>query len=187
MKEFVAEWRVMQSHRRAPGFTLIEQLVAAAILTVATLGALKYQYHAAAMGRIASGQVAAAHAAHLLLEDWKSTGGSVTYDPSSLGLGFSAGNTVPAGFTTPAGLGTTLNGAVYAVTLENLPMLALLKYLDVDQDAQAKITLRQLAVVVQFAQIDQHQSGGMSTPESRFAGLPLITLVTYVRLDGADG
>ena len=187
MNASVAEVQIMPSHRCAPGFTLIEQLVDAAILAVATLGALEYQYYAAAMGRIASGQTAAARAAHLLLEDWKSTGGSTGYDPSSLGLGFSGGNAVPSGFTTPAGLGTTLNSAVYGITLDNLPMLAMLKYLDVDQDAQAKTTLRQLAVIVRFAQIDQNQSGGMSTLESRFAGLPAITLVTYVRLDGSDG
>ncbi len=90
--------RTVQSDLRATGFTLIEQLVAAAILTVAAVGAFQYQYYTAAMGRIASGQTAAARAAHLLLEDWKSTGGSTAYDPSSLGLGFSSGLSVPGGF-----------------------------------------------------------------------------------------
>jgi len=175
----------MRSNRRVPSFTLIEQMVAAAILAVATLGALEYQYYAAGMGRIARGQVAAARAAHLLLADWKSTGGSLEYDPFHLGVGFSGGSGVPAGFTTPAGLGTTLNSAVYGITLDNLPMLTMLKYLDVAQDTQAKTTLRQLAVIVRFVQVEE--GGCMSTPESRFAGLPPITLVTYVRLDGSDG
>jgi hypothetical protein len=160
-------------------------MVAVAILVVATLGALQYEYYAAAQGRIATGQIAAARAAHLLLEDWKSTGGSTEYDPHGLGLGFSNASAVPAGFTTPAGLGTTLNNAVYGITLANLPMLTMLKYVDVDRDAQARTTLRQLAVVVRFAQIDP--GGGMSVPEDRFAGLAPITLVTYVRLDGANG
>jgi hypothetical protein len=82
-------------------------------------------------------------------------------------------------------LGTTLNNGVYGITLANLPMLAMLKYLDVEQDSQAQTTLRQLAVVVRFAQIEA--GGGMSVPENRFGGLAPITLVTYVRLDGADG
>jgi hypothetical protein len=159
-------------------------MVAAVILTVATLGALQYQYYAAAQGRIATGQIAAARTAHLLLEDWKSTAGSTQYDPHSLGLGFSGVCAVPTGFTTPDGLGTTLNNGVYGITLANLPMLAMLKYLDVEQDSQAQTKLRQLAVVVRFARID---AGGMSVPETRFAGLAPITLVTYVRLDGADG
>lgn len=175
----------MPSVRRASGFTLIEQMVATAVLAVATLGALQYQYYATAMGRIASGQMAAARIAHLLLEDWKSTGGSLQYNPHDLGLGFSAGSAVPAGFTTPAGLGTTLNSSVYGITLNSLPLLALLQYLDVDQDEQAQTTLRQLAVVIRFGQIAQ--GGGLATPEDRFAGLPPVTLVTYVRLDGSDG
>jgi prepilin-type N-terminal cleavage/methylation domain-containing protein len=181
----LAKGRVGPAPAREPGFTLIEQMVAAAILAIATLGILQYQYGTVAAGRIATGQTAAARIAHLLLEDWKSTGGSLQYNPHNLGLGFSAGTTVPAGFTTPAGLGTTLNNSVYGITASNLPMLALLKYLDVDHDDQAKTTLRQLAVVVRFAQTDQN--GGLSVSESRFAGLPPITLVTYVRLDASDG
>ena len=175
----------MRSDPRATGFTLIEQVVAAAILTVAALGTFRYQYYTAALGRIASGETAAARTAQLLLEDWKSTGGATTYHPSSLGLGFSSGLAVPSGFTTPAGLGTTLNNSVYSLTWGNLPLLAMLKYLDVAQDTQARTTLRQLAVVVCYAQIDQ--SGSMSTPESRFAGLAPITLVTYVRVDASKG
>lgn len=160
-------------------------MVAAAILAVATLGALEYQYYATAMGRIASGQIAAGRIAHLLLVDWKSTGGSLEYDPATLGLGFAAGRAIPSGFTTPAGLGTALNSAVYGITLDDLPLLAMLKYQDVDQDTQADTTLRQLAVIVRFGQVDQ--GGGMSTPESRFAGLAPVVLATYVRLDGSDG
>jgi prepilin-type N-terminal cleavage/methylation domain-containing protein len=185
VNEFIAEVRIMRSDRRVPGFTLVEQMVAAAILAVATLGALEYQYYAAAMGRIASGQMAAGRVAHLLLVDWKSTGGSLEYDPAGLGLGFSAGRAIPGGFTTPAGLGAALNSAVYGITLDNLPMLAMLKYQDVDQDTQAQTTLRQLTVIVRFAQVDA--GGGMSTPESRFAGLAPTIFVTYVRLDGSDG
>jgi len=185
MKASAVELRIVPPRRGEAGFTLIEQMVAAALLAVATLGTLQYEYHAAALGRIAHGQIAAARIAHLLLEDWKSTGGSTEYDPSRIGMGFSGGYAVPAGFTTPPGLGTTLNNTVYAVTRSNLQMLALLKYTDVEQDTAAKTTLRQLAVIVRFAHIEP--GGGMSTPESRFAGLAPITLVTYVRLDGSDG
>ncbi|MBM4028472.1 MAG: prepilin-type N-terminal cleavage/methylation domain-containing protein [Planctomycetes bacterium] len=171
--------------RKYEGFTLIEQMVAAAVLAVATLGTLGYQYHAATMGRIARGQIGAARAAHLLLVDWKSTGGSKEYDPAGLGLGFSERGAVPAGFTTPAGLGTTLNDMVYGITLDGLPMLAALKYQDVDKDTQTQTTLRQLAVILRFAQVNP--DGSMSTPESRFVDLPPVTMVTYVRLDGSDG
>lgn len=175
----------LRQSRRAQGFTLIEQVVAAVILAVATLGALQYQCFAAGQGRIARVQSAAARAAHLLIEDWKSTAGSPEYDPSTLGLGFSAGVAAPSGFTTPSGLGATLNDAVYGATFCDVPALVMLKYLDVAEDSLARITLRQLAVIVRFGQVGA--GGTITVAESKFADLPPITLVTYVRLDATDG
>ncbi len=166
------------------GFTIAEQLVAAAILAVATLGTLQYQYFAAGQGRIAQARVAAARVAQLLLEDWKSTGGSAEYDPAQLDLGFSADTTVPSDFTTPSGLGATLNDAVYHITLNEVPALILLKYVDVEQDSQARTTLRQIAVVIRFGQV---AAGGAIAVESRFADLPPIIFATYVRLDATNG
>jgi len=158
--------------------------VAAAILAVATLGTLQYQYFAAGQSRIAQARVAAARVAQLLLEDWKSTAGSAEYDPSRLGLGFSEGTTVPSGFTTPSGLGATLNDVVYSITLNDVPTLILLKFVDVEQNTQARTTLRQITVVIRFGQVD---SGGEVSVESRFADLPPIIFATYVRLDATDG
>jgi prepilin-type N-terminal cleavage/methylation domain-containing protein len=171
--------------RCVQGFTLIEQVVAAVILAVATLGALQYQYFAAGQGRIARVQIAAARAAHLLIEDWKSTAGSTDYSPSGLGMGFSSGVAVPSGYTTAGGLGATLNNVVYGATFCGVPALVMLKYLDVAEDALAKTTLRQLAVIVRFGQVGA--GGSITVAESKFAQLPPITLVTYVRLDATDG
>lgn len=176
--------RILRLDRLARGFTLIEQMVAAVILAVATLGVLQYQYFAAGQARIAHVQIAAAHAAHLLIEDWKSTAGSDEYDPSELGMGFSAGIAVPSGFGAPSGLGTTLNDAVYSIAFCDVPALVMLKYMDVAEDTQAKTTLRQIAVIIRFGQVS---SGRISVPETRFAEMPPITLVTYVRLDATDG
>jgi prepilin-type N-terminal cleavage/methylation domain-containing protein len=175
----------MRQSWRAQGFTLIEQVVAAVILAVATLGSLQYQYFAAGQGRIARVQTAAARAAHLLIEDWKSTAGSAEYDPSGLGIGFATGVAAPAGYATPGGLGTTLNDVVYGATFCDVPALVMLKYLNVAEDPLAKTTLRQLAVIVRFGQVGS--GGGISVAESQFAQLPPITLVTYVRLDATDG
>jgi len=174
----------MRIIRFARGFSLVEQIVTAVILAIAALGALQYEYFAAAHARIARVQMAAARAAQLLIEDWKSTAGSDEYDPSALGLGFSHAGAAPSGFTTAAGLGATLNDAVYGITLCDMPVLAMLKYLDVAHDTVARTTLRQLAVVVRYG---QSEAGGVTVPESRFADLPPIILVTYVRLDATDG
>lgn len=170
--------------RRARGFTLIEQVVAGVVLAIAALGALQYEYFAAGHARIARVQTAAARAAQLLIEDWKSTGGSDQYDPSTLGLGFTHAGASPTDFTTATGLGATLNGAVYSVTVCDMPILMALMYVDVEQDTVAKTTLRQIAVVARYGQAG---SGGITTPDPKFADLPPIILVTYVRLDATDG
>jgi type II secretory pathway pseudopilin PulG len=170
--------------RRARGFTLIEQVVAGVVLAIAALGALQYEFFAAGQARIARVQTAAARAAQLLIEDWKSTGGSDQYDPSTLGLGFSHAGAAPTDFTTATGLGATLNGAAYSATVCDMPILVALLYVDVEQDSVAKTTLRQLAVVARYGQAG---SGGVSVPDPRFAELPPIILVTYVRLDATDG
>jgi len=176
--------RGMRIARFARGFSLVEQAVAGVVLAIAALGALQYEAFAAGQARIARVQTAAARAAQLLIEDWKSTAGSDQYDPSTLGLGFTHAGAAPTDFTTAAGLGATLNGAVYSITLCDMPTLVALLYLDVEQDTVAKTTLRQLAVVARYGQAG---AGGVTVPEPRFTDLPPIILVTYVRLDATDG
>lgn len=169
-------------HRRfASGVTLLEVMVAASILIVASLGALHCQYYVAGHGRIAEAVVTATHTAQLLLEDWKSTGGSEEYDPSSLSLGFSEAMAIPTGFTTPGGLGAALNDAVYSITLNDVPMQVMLKYLNVIGDDDAETTLTQLAVIVHFETSDDGED------ESRFEEIPPVILVTYVRRDASNG
>jgi len=159
--------------------------VAAIILVVAAMGTMRCQYFAATHARIARAQTAAAHVAQLLSEDWKSTGGSTEYDPTALGLGFSEPLAVPSGFTTAEGLGSTLNDGVYSVTVDDAPLLVMLKYLDVVQDSHVEATLRQLSVVIRFGATrgreDQHD------PDNRLAEMPPMTWVTYVRIDASNG
>ena len=174
--------RARAGRNQAAGATLAEVAVAFVVLVVAALGALRYQYYAVVQGRIGRAQIAATHTAHLLLEDWKSTGGSTDYDPFELGLGFSSPQAVPASFTTAEGLGSVLNEAVYTLRQNDTPLTVMLKYLDVGQNEQAEAALRQLAVIVRFT-----EAGEGENSESRLAGLPPVTLVTYVRLDATNG
>ncbi len=168
--------------RSVSGTTLVEVAVASVVLVVTALGTLRYQYYAVTQGQIARAQITATHTASLLLVDWKSTGGSVDYDPSKLGLGFSAPQAVPADFQTPEGLGSVLNNAVYTLRQDDTTLMVMLKYLDVNQDAQAEATLRQLAVVVRFSAPQEQEDRA-----SRLAGLPAASFVTYVRLDATNG
>jgi len=161
----------------AAAVTLIEIMVAMVVLAIATLGALSYQYHAAVHARIARVQTAATYAAQLLLEDWKSTGGSTKYNPTLLSVGFSSPLPIPAELTDKVALllAEPLNNAVYAITIDDLPLVAMLRWEDVAYDATAEVKLRQLCVTVVSGTVNQLES------------IPPVTLTTYIRLDAVGG
>ena len=158
----------------AAAVTLVEVMVAMSVLSIATLGALSYQYLAAKHARLARAQITGTRTAQLLLEDWKSTGGSGEYDPATLGLGFSTKLQVPSFWSEGegVGIGTPLRTDVYYIIVDNVPMWILLRWRDIDYDSTAEVTLRQLGVI-----INCDQSYGV---------LPIV-LSTYVRIDGAGG
>jgi len=71
------------------GMTLIEIVVSTVVVTVAAIGVLSYEYHSAKQMRMAFAQTAAVRIGYLLLEDWKSHGGSLRYANGSSGGGVS--------------------------------------------------------------------------------------------------
>jgi hypothetical protein len=79
----------IKQRKFASAVSLVEVIIVTAVFAVVTIGALSYQYHAAKNAQIAHAQITATCTAQLLLEDWKSTGGSQSYDPAKLGMGFS--------------------------------------------------------------------------------------------------
>lgn len=166
---------------------LIEVMVAMFVLAIAALGALNYQYYAAGQARIARSQITAMRTAQLVLEDWKSTGGSGDYDVSMLGLGFSSGLKIPSQWSEGkgVGLGSPLNNSVYSITVDNLPMVVMLKWQDVAEDTTAEVKLRQLSVIVSFGEVDDN--GNLTFPESYLENITDVTLTTYVRIDASGG
>lgn len=160
--------------KNSKAFTLIEMVIATAIIALVVIGALDYQYYAVASVRLANTQITAARAAQLLLEDWKSDGGLDVYDPSALNLGFASG-AVPGGFLMGQSFGSILNNSVYTITVNKVPMLIVLCWNDVSHDDVSGATLRQLTVMVRWQ--GQATGGG-----SELCSTPVI-LATYVRLD----
>ncbi len=158
--------------RFAGAVTLIEIMVAMAILVIAALGGLGYQYHAARHSRIARAEIIGIRTAQLLLEDWKSNGGSPTYDPSTLGLGFSSKlETAVVGNS-----GTDL----YFIMVDNVPMQVLLEWINRPADAyyidsQTGATLREISVTVTFV--------GASGIADEWENVAPIILTTYVKID----
>lgn len=159
---------------------MVEVTIAMAVLTIIALGALGYQYHATRQARVAHGQMTATRIGLLLLEDWKSTGGSEDYDPVFADLGFETTQCAASDFGFGEGLGTALRNTVYGITIDDVPMHIVLKYKDVDTDEVAQITLRQIAVVLKF-----DEPGGQSGTLAAYN--PAISLSTHVRLDASGG
>jgi Tfp pilus assembly protein PilV len=164
--------------RRA--ITLLEVMIATAVLVIASTGALSYQYHAAKGAQIARAQITGTRTAQLLLEDWMSTGGSDEYDPTELKFGFSA---VPIPSVFEGVKGNPLNNAIYTITVDKLPLMVMLAWADVDHDLLSDVTLRRLSAVVRF--------GSTSVDDKRITQqiefIRPITMTTYVRIDAAGG
>ena len=151
--------------KRFKGALLIEVMVAMVVLAIAALGALSYQYHAARQARLAQAQMTATRTAQLLLEDWKSTGGSTDYDPTVLELGFENA--------------ASEDEADYLITVDELPMYLTLSHNDVEYDSVAEITLREITVTAQWRR--NCEEGPRESDD------PSLVLTTYVRVDASGG
>ena len=186
----------------AKAVTLIEVIVAMVALAVTAMGALGYQYHAAVQARIAYAQTTSTRAAQLLLEDWKSTGGSSNYDPTALGLGFSADLPLPANDHAP------LPDGIYSIMADNVPLLVMLNSADVDHDDTTGVTLRQLTVTVGWRRdpsknvetylgkiVSAQIVSAQAVPAQISEGIvelkdilrTSVSMTTYVRLDASGG
>jgi hypothetical protein len=161
--------------------TLIEAAVAMAVLTLAMLGAMSYEFHANKDSQIAHAQTAATRIAQLLLEDWKSTGGSDEYNPTFLDLGFSPALSIPSDFSFDSSLGYPLNDAVYSIKINEIPMMVMLVWKEIAYDNTAEIKLLQLAAIVQY----REASG--ETDFQWLENIEPLTLATYARVDASDG
>lgn len=146
------------------GFTLIEIIIAMAILAIVSLGAIGYQFRAVRQTRIGNTKMAAARIGSLILENWKSHGGSDVYDPTELDLGITK-------------LTTFENR--YLITLDNVSFYLTLSARDVDSNSTTGVTLRELSVFIQWNSDYQQE-----IPESSD---PSTTFYTYVRQDQSGG
>jgi len=153
----------MQSLRihSVKGVTLIEGLVAIAMVAILGLGGLSYQYFGAKHFHIAHQELTATRAGQLIIEDWKSNGAIdiVNYDATQLGVGFEKPD--------PG------DNSYYTITIDNVNLHLTLSYADVEVDDDAGVTLRQINVKVQW----ETSAGGLTQDD------PSITLSTYARLD----
>ena len=145
------------------GVTLVEVSVAIAVLAVASIGAINYQYHATRQSLVARSEITATRVAQLLLEDWKSRGGDETYDPEDLGMGFTAMQAADW----------------YRIKVDNLSMAVNLQWKNVEQDLAAGVTLRELRVEFRW-RVDR-TDGAIRDID------PEYVMTTLVRRDQSSG
>ena len=104
------------------GFSLVDVLVAVAILLIAIIGTSRLRYYSAMDARKAGLRIGAARTGLLLCENWRGVNGSGTYDPvASLGsdvtISTGTGPSAPSGFTSLGSYTINLNGTTYYATL----------------------------------------------------------------------
>jgi len=152
-----------RERRQPAGVTLLELVIATLILSIASVGALTYQYHAAKRAHSAQAELTAAQLAQLVIDDWKSTGGDEFYDPADLDLG----------------LEELSNSRIYRIRLNDFPMRVGLEHNDVEIDEAAGVTLREIRVVVRWRRDykDLEPAGDD----------PVFISTTYVRRDQSGG
>ena len=140
-------------------FTIVEVMIAAAIVFIAIIGTSANRYGATLNARRADLHATAVRTALLLCEGWNGTCGSTSFNPdntfsSGLDIIASEGPDAPDGFTT---LGS------YRIMLEGVEYYATLSWENAETD------LRALSVIVSWDPSGQGQSAAKS-----------YQLITYV-------
>jgi len=148
--------------RNKRAMTLIEVMIAAAIIIVIALGTMCYEYLCIDHVRYARAELTATRVGQLLIEDWKSDGGSSDYNPEDLQMNFNLPDNV-------------LTNCVTVV--DGLPLYISMTNSDVPGgvDNFAGIKLSELRVVVAWRK--DFGSGPLNDDD------PRVSLVTYVRQD----
>lgn len=135
--------------------------MAITILSIVSIGCLGYQYFSTRMATRANAELTATRTARLVLDNWKKTGGDENFEPTSLNVGFEK-----------SGHG---NKTHYLITINQIPMTLDMQWQDVEYDAVAAVTLRQIQVTVQWR--SDYQEGDVTNDD------PIYVMTTYVRID----
>ncbi len=136
-------------------------MLAVSVIVIAALGTLGYEYLCVNHVRFARAQLTATRVGQLLIEDWKSAGGSADYNPENLHMGFVLPPELPAGN--------------FVTTIDGLPLHITMSHSDVATDPVAGVTLRRIDVVVQWRR--GFGNGAVAADD------PGVNLTTYVRQD----
>ncbi len=153
----------MRKIKNSAGFTMVEVIITMAVLSIVSLGAIGYQYHAVQRSKIGEAKMDAARLGSLLLESWKSRGGILNFDPTALNIG----------------IGELDDSNQYKVLIDGIPFYISLITDVIDTNEITGVTLRQLSVFVQWNPDYSDRPPDSSAPGTTFH--------TYVRQDQSGG
>jgi type II secretory pathway pseudopilin PulG len=142
------------------GMTLVEVMIAVAVVIIAALGTMCYEYLCIDHVRIARAELTATRIGQLLIEDWKSDGGSLDYNPEDLHMGFSLPDDLPTNCVT---------------VVDGLPLHISMTHSKVDTDPFTGTELSEISVVVSWK---RYFGSGAPADDD-----PRVALTTYVRRD----
>lgn len=150
----------IKARKRRFGLTIVEVMVAAAVLIIAVIGASAFRYNSMLDVRKAEMEFNGGRLALLLLETWRGTGGSLAFDPvdhlsDDIEIGSGSTSLTVADFT---------EYNAYSIASEEKDFEAALFYRDVDAG------LRALSVTVSW-QIGAGEEGPLNDS---------VELTTYV-------
>jgi hypothetical protein len=148
------------NNRRA--MTLLEVMMAVSFVIIAALGTMCYEYLTIDHVKIARAELTATRIGQLLIEDWKSTGGDLDYNPEDLNMGFD----LPDGLMTNCV--TVVDGLPLHISMTESPV-------EGGVDTFSGTKLSELSVVVSWKK--NFGSGAVEDDD------PRVDLVTYVRQD----
>ncbi len=173
--------------KRIAGMTLVEIMVAAVVIVVGVLGAAGHRYYSALDARKGDTHITAARIGATLLETWKATGGSLTFDPttelaSELTISTSSLDlSTYVNSETHTGDKTLLNRYKVVTNSSNHNYNAMLSYKDI-----ASTNLRLLHVIIAWQpntlgyQPGADGGGGNKQDETVPGNLQTVLLTTYV-------
>jgi type II secretory pathway pseudopilin PulG len=159
-KTLPAIFKAGRSSKLMGGMTLVEVMIAVAIVIIAALGTMCYEYLCIDHVGIARAELTATRIGQLLLEDWKSDGGSLDYNPEDLHMGFSLPDDLPSDCVT---------------VVDGLPLHISMTHSEVDTDSFTGTKLSEISVVVSWK---RHFGNGAPADDD-----PRVALTTYVRRD----
>ena len=159
-KDLSAIFKAGRRSKLMGGMTLVEVMVAVAVVIIAALGTLCYEYLCIDHVRIARAELTATRIGQLLIEDWKSDGGSLDYNPEDLHMGFSLPDDLPTNCVT---------------VVDGLPLHISMTHSKVDTDPFTGTELSEISVVVSWK-----RGFGNGAPADDD---PRVALTTYVRRD----